>query len=88
MAALAVLSLITGLFVASGTVLAVHDEDFQLDGDAIASTTTAVGGSTQGVDWSSIFTAAGAAKDPLPADFKDAGFKLDFKTGGTPAAPT
>jgi hypothetical protein len=81
LAALAILSLVTGLLVTAGTVLAVHDETFQLDGDAIASTTTAVGPPPiQTVDWDSIFTAAGAPKATLPTDYKDAGFQLDFKT--------
>jgi hypothetical protein len=77
---LAILSLVTGVFVVSGTVLAVHDETFQLEGDAIASTTTNVGGHLQSVDWDSIFTAAGAPKASLPTGYKDAGFQLDFKT--------
>ena len=33
LAAIAVLTVVTGLMVAAGTALAVHDEDFQLDGD-------------------------------------------------------
>jgi hypothetical protein len=81
--ALAVLSLVTSLFVASGTVLAVHDEDFQLDGDVISSTATNVGGSAQAVDWDQIFTAAGAPQGTLPTDFTDASFFPDFKTSGT-----
>src|SRR4051812_43276261 len=46
------------LFTA-GSALAVHDIAFQLDGDVSASTTTSVGGSTQTLDWDSLFTAAG-----------------------------
>ena len=52
-----------------------------------ASTTTSVGGTTQTVDWDSLFTANGTpagsergatAKDPLPAGFDAAGFDFDF----------
>ena len=57
--ALAIISVIAGLVVATGTALAVHDETFQLDGDVIASTTTTKGGTTQTVDWDSIFDSAG-----------------------------
>jgi hypothetical protein len=79
--ALATVSLVTGVFVASGTVFAVHDETFQLDGDAIESTQTNVGlNGPQTVDWDSIFTAAGAPKASLPTGYKDAGFQPDFKT--------
>ena len=85
MTALAIVSLVTGLLVASGTALAVHDENFQLDGDVSSSTTTTVpatgpGSKTQAVDWDQIFTAAGAPQTSLPTGFKDAGFKLDFQT--------
>jgi hypothetical protein len=59
---------------------AVHDLAFQLDGDVSASTTTSVGGHTQGVDWDSIFTAAGANKNPLPTGFTAAKFVPDFIT--------
>ncbi len=59
---------------------AVHDLAFQLDGDVSASTTTTVGGTTQTVDWDSIFTAAGANKSPLPTGFSAAVFDNDFTT--------
>ncbi|GAB3059509.1 hypothetical protein GCM10027053_21740 [Intrasporangium mesophilum] len=59
---------------------AVHDNTFQLDGDVLASTTTTVGGTTQTVDWDSIFTAAGANKNPLPTGFTAAVFDNDFTT--------
>jgi hypothetical protein len=84
-AVLAILSILSGLLITSGTVLAVHEEDFQLDGDVVASTTTNVGGSTQTVDWNLIFDANGDELS-LPAGFSDAGFKKDFShstaTGG------
>jgi hypothetical protein len=79
---LATLSVLTGLLLSSGTVLAVHDENFQLDGDVLSATTTNVGGSTQTVDWDAIFSAAGAAIDPLPTDFHSAAFKKDFLNSG------
>ena len=63
-----------------GPAFAVHDAAFQLDGDVSASTTTTVGGTTQTVDWDSIFTAAGAKKSPLPAGFTAAVFDRDFVT--------
>ena len=78
---LAVMSLVTGLLVASGTVLAVHDEDFQLDGNVLEASTTSIGG-TQNFDWDSIFTAAGAPKATLPSGFDAAGFKKDFSNSG------
>jgi hypothetical protein len=82
--ALAALGLVAGLLITSGIVLAVHDEDFQLDGDVLASTTTSVDG-TQTIDWDSIFTAAGAPVGSLPGGFSDAGFQPDFtvNTNGT-----
>lgn len=82
--ALAALSVITGLLVASGTVLAVHDEDFQLDGDVDSATTTTAGGTTQGVDWDQIFTSGGVVVGTLPDGFEDAAFVKDFtNTGNT-----
>src|SRR5438132_1367671 len=42
-----------------GLALAVHDLQFQLDGDVSAATTTNVGGSTQSLDWDSFFDSAG-----------------------------
>jgi hypothetical protein len=60
--------------------LAVHDLTFQLDGDVIASTTTNVGGTTQTLDWDSVFTSAGANKNPLPTGFTAAKFTRDFNT--------
>jgi hypothetical protein len=86
-AALAILSILSGLLITSGTVLAVHEEDFQLDGDIASATTTTIGGDLQTIDWDAIFDANGAAVDPLPAGFSDPGFKKDFShstlTGGS-----
>jgi hypothetical protein len=76
------------IFVAAFTVFAVyaalpafavHDNTFQLDGDVSASTTTSVGGSTQLLDWDSLFDSAGAPK-ALPAGFSASAFDRDFGT--------
>jgi hypothetical protein len=81
-----IVALLTGL--GATAVLAVHDEAFQLDGDVLAATTTSVGGSTQTVDWDSLFDSAGAKKT-LPTDFTASGFKKDFNhAGGTTSFAT
>src|SRR3954468_18242897 len=60
--------------------LAVHDEKFQLDGDAIASTTTNYNG-IQPFDWNSFFDADGLKSPALPnatrPDFTASGFDRD-----------
>ena len=62
---------------------AVHDEDFQLDGDVVASTQTAIGpNAPQTVDWDSLFNADGTNKS-LPAGFEAARFDKDFSNTGT-----
>ena len=68
------------MLLAPGLALAVHDLAFQLDGDVSASTTTTVGGTTQTIDWDSLFTSGGANKSPLPAGITAAAFKKDFNT--------
>jgi hypothetical protein len=70
-------------FYSAQQALAVHDLAFQLDGDVSSSTTTNVGGHTQGVDWDSIFTSAGANKNPLPSGFTAARFVKDFNNNGS-----
>jgi len=72
-----------GVFAISA--FAVHDFTFQLDGDVSASTG---GNSTQTIDWSSIFTTAGANQSPLPAGFSAAKFEKDFLTSGTGTSTT
>src|SRR5947207_3038346 len=64
------------------SAMAVHDQQFQLDGDVLASTTTSVGGTTQTLDWDSFFDAAGGKK-ALPANFTASGFEKDFLSSGT-----
>ena len=66
-----------GVFAISA--LAVHDLKFQLDGDVSASTTTNIGGTTQTVDWDTLFDASGNKK-PLPAGFTASAFQTDFST--------
>ena len=68
------------LFVAGAQ--AVHGENFQLDGDVLASTTTNVGGVTQNFDWDSLFDANGAELPP-PANFGESSFNKDFLNTGT-----
>jgi len=63
--------------------LAVHEFSFQLDGDIDDSTTTNIGGTTQTVDWETLFDASVVPPvpvDPLPAGFESAGFDRDFLT--------
>lgn len=80
-ALLAVAAALGALGAFSITALAVHDEEFQLDGDVFAATQTHVpAGSTQTVDWDSIFNSSGVAKSPLPTGFSGAGFAPDFRT--------
>ncbi len=82
----ALVSLVALLAVfAVPNALAVHDLDFQLDGDIDDSTTTNVGGNTQTVDWETLFDSAGDTILPLPGGFESAGFDKDFlkKANGT-----
>ena len=64
---------------------AVHGEEFQLDGNTLASLGTNVGGSAQDFDWDSLFDSAGAEKALPSADFTASGFKRDFVTGANNA---
>ncbi|MDF2732754.1 MAG: hypothetical protein K0S92_1387, partial [Desertimonas sp.] len=68
----------TALFVVAGAQ-AVHDEKFQLDGDAFANIGD-VGGS-QTVDWDSLINTDGTLK-ARPADFTASGFDKDFANAG------
>src|SRR5262245_39372922 len=78
-----VLVMVVGLFgalLAGGTANAVHDLNFQLDGDVVASTVTNVGGNTQNLDWDSLFNASGGKINPAPAGFPATTFVPDFST--------
>jgi hypothetical protein len=73
------------LFLA-GSAQAVHDLNFQLDGDVIASTVTHVpAAKTQSLDWSSFFSAGGVESPTLPsanaayAGFTASKFVRDFR---------
>ena len=68
--------LLATIFVSAAQ--AVHDLDFQLDGDVAASTTTHVGSNTQTVDWSTLFNASGGKITPLPTGFTADAFTKDF----------
>ena len=66
------------------TAYAVHDLQFQLDGDVSQSTTTNVGGSIQTFDWDSFFNASGNPSPVLPdgsrPGFTNSAFSKDFST--------
>ena len=68
-----------------GTAGAVHDIDFQLDGDVVTSPDGNVGGGTQEFDWQDFFDANGDELTPLPAGFDASVFNRDFQlnTNGT-----
>ena len=74
----------TMLVVSTGivSVLAVHDETFQLDGNALAGAPTNIGGRTQSVDWESLFNTDGSTKDPLPTGYDNAELTKDFNNTG------
>ena len=64
----------------AGSALAVHDEEFQLDGDVSASTTTSVGGATQLNDWDTFFDSAGQEiASALTGGFTASDFIRDFR---------
>jgi len=60
-----------------GLAYAVHDLAMQLDGDVSAITTTSNGGTTQAIDWDSLFDSTGTPK-AKPAGFTATGFDRDF----------
>jgi hypothetical protein len=59
------------LAVNTGVSSAVHDEDFELDGNTADD-------ASPDADWETLFDATGTRIDPLPAGFVDAGFSADF----------
>jgi hypothetical protein len=79
LAALATLAVLSGSLYIAGVALAVHDEDFQLDGDVLTSTNNT--GGNLPVDWDSIFDADGSELS-LPNGFSDPGFEKDFLNNG------
>ena len=69
-----VLAVSGGLFLMQ-TVLAVHDLEFELDGNVNP------GDPAPGVvDWTDIFNSSGQPVATLPANFEHAGFEPDFQT--------
>jgi hypothetical protein len=61
------------------TLLAVHFEGFELDGNISNDADAPVAPPPPGqIDWAQIFNSAGVPFDPLPAGFTHAGFKRDF----------
>ena len=69
--------------LAPAIAYAVHDLQFQLDGDVRASTTTSVGGTTQTLDWDSFFDSSGnPVAGSLTGGFTNSGFDRDFATNG------
>ena len=70
------LTMVVGLLFI-GTAAAVHDLDFQLDGNVVSSPDGTVGGTTQEFDWADFFDANGA-KLPLTGDFDSSAFNRDF----------
>ena len=76
LAAFAVLSVLI-----AQSALAVHDLDFQLDGDIVTTPDGTVGGGTQEFDWQDLFDANGNELG-LPAGFDASGFEKDFNNNG------
>ena len=90
--ALAVVTLVTGLFIFSGTAFAVHDLDFQLDGDVSVNCPAALPLCTSAQkDWTDMFTVATNAttqtislNTPITTThgtFTNATFTRDFRSG-------
>ena len=81
--AIAALGLIAGSMLATGTALAVHDQDFQLDGDTTNVDQTPSEPGTPTLDWDSLFTATGgntSAIDPTNnPGFTHGDFVRDFR---------
>ena len=76
--AIAIISVVAGLALATGSVLAVHDEDFELDGNTVVNTGLPL------FDWNSFFNADGEPSPELPdasrPGFDSSGFENDFVT--------
>src|SRR5215471_16622564 len=65
-----------GVGVIMRSVQAVHDLDFELDGNIIND-----GAASNGLfDWADFFDTSGNPVNPLPPNFTAAGFVRDFKT--------
>lgn len=77
--ALAATGLVAGTLLSAGAVLAVHELDFELEGN------TAVDAGPPAFDWESFFNAAGEELALPSADFTDSGFDKDFERTGSGA---
>jgi len=84
------MTLITGLVLAAGTALAVHDLEFQLDGDTspAAQNNPNDPAAAPEFDWDDIFTATGGNTSVVNpsggnGDFTAASFKRDFSSKAT-----
>jgi hypothetical protein len=77
--AIAMLAVVASAIVVSGTVLAVHDEDFQLDANVVDDAAA-----TQPFDWANFFNASGSPDPVLPdasrPGFEASSFDRDFST--------
>jgi len=86
LAAIAVLTVISGLMVAAGTALAVHDDQFQLDGDtsSVAQNNPNAPGAAPAEDWETLFNSTGGPTDHIDFDattgFNDGAFVRDFQS--------
>ncbi len=74
--------LLITMVIAVPNALAVHDLDFQLDGDVATTPDGTIGGGTQEIDWADLFDANGDELG-LPTGFTASGFKKDFNNDGT-----
>jgi hypothetical protein len=91
LAALGTLTIIAGLLLSASAVLAVHDEEFQLDGDtsSVAQNNPNAPGAAPVQDWETLFNADGTPTAVIDTDaatgFNDGDFERDFlsKTGRT-----
>jgi hypothetical protein len=76
--ALAATGLVAGTLLSAGAVLAVHELEFELEGN------TAVDAGPPAYDWESLFGATGNEL-ALPTNFTDSGFDKDFERTGSGA---
>jgi len=90
---IATFGLIAGTLLASGTALAVHDLQFQLDGDTTATAYSPPTGANPPYDWNSVFTVTTGATTQTVSNnsalvgsgktFDAASFVRDFETNAT-----
>jgi hypothetical protein len=85
--AVAILGLVGSLLLSGGTALAVHDINFQLDGDTTSTDQNPDAPGTPALDWNDLFNADGTSKSPInpgnATGFTHGDFVRDFqvKTG-------